>query len=173
MSLQHLHTANTCFATCIACLLLLTAVGCGDTEPAQNGPTKPPANAAVEQHTDGDEQAGEEHAGDEHGHGDEEQHAFGPVDVGSVQVRGIIYGDVKPGTTVPVDVIVDADASPAIRLWVGIESAAGSMRIRARQLEGRQHGDVPVPDPLPADARLWVEVDTAGQRTAHSFDLPG
>ena len=48
----------------------------------------------------------------------------------------------------------------AVRMWVGPEDATGVMVAKA-EIEGKyQHAHVEVPDPLPADAKLWIEIET-------------
>ena len=51
-----------------------------------------------------------------------------------------------------------------IEVWVGIESAEGSMRATASfdAADGDFDADVVVPSPIPANSRLWLRVQTTG-----------
>lgn len=61
----------------------------------------------------------------------------------------------------------------AIRQWVGPEDAVGVVVNRAEVLSDHIHAGVEMPDPIPADARLWIEIETpAGERLKGSVPLP-
>jgi hypothetical protein len=60
----------------------------------------------------------------------------------------------------------------AIRQWVGPEDAAGVMVSRAEVLPDHIHAGVEMPTPLPADPRLWIEIEGAnGTRVKGSIAL--
>lgn len=101
----------------------------------------------------------------------------GPFTVGASRDEGQIVA----GKDAPIDVTVTPAAtgtSPvvAVRLWIGTEDAKGSVRAKA-DIENpaepnRWHTHVEIPDPLPTELRLWVEIeDEKGERWVGSFDL--
>ncbi len=86
----------------------------------------------------------------------------------------------EPGKTVDVRIWIGcnaADPNPtAVRAWIGSENVDGSTKTIAELAPpSRQHhyqALVAVPAPLPADARLYVEIDdTTGAVRRPSFDL--
>lgn len=50
----------------------------------------------------------------------------------------------------------------AVRIWVGPEDASGVMVVKTEIENDYNHGHVEVPKPIPADARLWIEIETPG-----------
>lgn len=90
-------------------------------------------------------------------------------------------GPIVAGKDAAVDVTISpsagSDAKPlAVRFWIGVEDAAGSVKARAEIEDptepNRWHCHVEIPDPIPAEAKLWVEVETDGAEMAlGSFDL--
>jgi hypothetical protein len=81
------------------------------------------------------------------------------------------------GGEAPIDVVVTSGPkATAVRFWIGIESAKGSIRARG-QIEdaahpNHWHAHAEVPDPLPAGSKLWVEIEgEGGAKGTASFDL--
>ena len=48
----------------------------------------------------------------------------------------------------------------AVREWVGPEDASGVMVVKTEIERDYHHGHVEMPSPIPADARLWIEIET-------------
>ncbi|MBM4059649.1 MAG: hypothetical protein FJ265_00930 [Planctomycetes bacterium] len=91
------------------------------------------------------------------------QHALGALAIGPLTVQVVRHGDAVPGKEADYEVEFPAGTQrpAALRVWVGIESGVGSMKARlANEGDRSMHGPVPVPDPLPAGARLWFESET-------------
>jgi catechol 2,3-dioxygenase-like lactoylglutathione lyase family enzyme len=60
----------------------------------------------------------------------------------------------------------------AVREWVGPEDASGVVVVRTEIENDYHHGHVEMPDPIPADARLWIEIETPdGERLKGSVPL--
>lgn len=146
-------------------------------------PTKPAASAQAkpDDHAhgvgDGHEHAApssgspsESHGGDAHGPttdlGDQTADGFG--------IKASRDGGVTPGKDAPVDVWVSSGSAKvaAVRFWIGTRDAKGSVRAKAELEKDNWHTHVEVPNPLPPDSMLWVEVESeGGKKTVVGFDL--
>lgn len=82
-------------------------------------------------------------------------------------------GEVEAGTEGAVEVEFDSSREriSTIRAWVGIESGVGSMKGKM-EIEGdnKMHGHVEIPDPIPADSKLWMEIELDGK--TQTISLP-
>lgn len=170
------------FAHVSAASLVVIAVQLGGCE-QKSEPTKPAASgqAKPDDHTHG--------AGDGHAHGtppsgsSSESHggdAHGPTtQLGEQTAEGFVIkasrdGAVTPGKDVPVDVWVTGGSGKvgAVRFWVGTRDAKGSVRAKAELEKDNWHTHAEVPNPLPPDSMLWVEVESdGGKKTVVGFDL--
>ena len=86
-----------------------------------------------------------------------------------VTVKGIL----SPGSKIDVELAqTSGSRTTAIRLWVGNESGVGSAKTKSHS-HGTKHHAVPqVPNPLPANSALWIEVESAmGERETGSIAL--
>jgi ABC-type Zn2+ transport system substrate-binding protein/surface adhesin len=85
-------------------------------------------------------------------------------------------GPLSPGGEAAIDVWVSGGDAAVVRLWIGDESARGSIRARA-EIESpgssdHWHAHVEIPQSLLPDGRLWVEIETPdGARHVASFEL--
>jgi hypothetical protein len=119
-----------------------------------------------------------------HGHGGSVialgEQAAGPYRLKATRDEGAI----EAGGEAPVDVWVDAasESAPrvtAVHFWIGDEAGTAAQRARGiiEDIDHPTvwHAHVKIPDPMPAGARLWVEITSdAGERTVvASFDLRG
>jgi hypothetical protein len=86
----------------------------------------------------------------------------------------------KAGGEAPIDVrITTTDAAQkvsAVRFWIGAADAKGSVKAKADVEDPKEpdrfHTHVEIPDPLPAGARLYVEIETsAGAKHVGSVGL--
>jgi hypothetical protein len=123
-------------------------------------------------------------AADGHGHDHGHDHDHGSaVAAGSMSLAGAtvavgVAGAVKPGAEVHVELaFTPAQPAPkAVRIWIGSESGRGSARARAGALKrtpGAYAAHVEVPSPLPADSRIWINVEPAsGEAVKGSVALP-
>lgn len=60
----------------------------------------------------------------------------------------------------------------AVREWVGPEDASGVTVVKTEIENDYHHGHVEMPNPIPADARLWIEIETpTGERLKGSVPL--
>ncbi|MBI2421448.1 MAG: hypothetical protein HYV27_01375 [Candidatus Hydrogenedentes bacterium] len=62
----------------------------------------------------------------------------------------------------------------AVRVWVGPEDATGVMVVKTEIENDYHHGHVEMPNPIPAGAKLWIEIETpTGERLKGSTPLNG
>jgi len=111
-------------------------------------------------HTPGDGHGKEAGHTDDHaagGHGS--MVSLGSIQPGGVAVEVSQEGNVEAGKEVGVDLsFAKGKAVPGtVRAWVGVESAAGSLKAK---LDGG-HGHLEVPKPLPEGSKFWFEADGA------------
>ncbi len=114
-----------------------------------------------------DEHAGHDHAGHAHG----PTSAVGAVKIGEVSVAASASGAMAIGKPWHIEVkLTPVQPAPkAVRVWVGAENARGSVKAKAEAEHaagGEYSANVEVPAPLPADARLWIALETADGQSA-------
>jgi len=83
-------------------------------------------------------------------------------------------GEIKPGGDSPIDIWIDGGLgnAAAVRFWIGTQDAKGSIKAKAAVEDGHWHTHGEVPNPLPPDSKLWVEIQGKdGRNTTVSFDL--
>lgn len=150
----------------LVCLSLLVFVACTKEEPASSktgaSKTTPPAQ------------------NDQESHG-----AHGPtIELGTETIGGYTahasrdQGQITPGNDAAIDVWLTGGTGKviAVRFWIGTEDAAGSVKVKA-EIENRDephhwHTHAEIPSSLPANSKLWVELEVEGQpKAAGSFDL--
>lgn len=141
----------------------------GDNDHVQPGDT--------DDHEGHDHGAGDDdqaHAGDAGGHDHGSEHDLGSVTIGRSTLKVVVSGAVEPNGEVHVDIVQTAGPTPAaVRLWIGKQSGTGSLKTKADGHDTHFHGHAEVPSPVPGDAALWIEVETAsGEKVAGSLRLP-
>src|SRR5689334_9862922 len=104
----------------------------------------------------------------DHGHG--EKKPLGPLTIGTNTFQVVQEGDVKAGAEGAFDLeFAKGKTLPAtVRGWIGAESGEGSMKAKfTKEDETTLHGHVAVPAKIPADAKLWIEIEEGG-KPAHA-----
>lgn len=118
----------------------------------------------------------------DHDHDNDHDHGHGGavIDLGATNAGGFDIkatrdeGAIAAGGEAAIDVTVTATPGTtakvaAVRFWIGTEDAAGSVKSKADIEDpdepNRWHTHVEIPDPLPAGAKLWVEIETDGGQT--------
>ena len=144
----------------LACsLAVTTAIGCKD-EPKQ------PANNPTKAKTDGK-------TGDSH----PDAVAIGQVTQNGLTLKATQDEKIKAGGEGAFDVAISGYAEgqkpKSVRFWVGVESAEGSVKDLAKEEStGVWHTHVEIPNPIPAGAKFWTEVEPAsGEKFKASFEL--
>jgi hypothetical protein len=145
-----------CFALTAVCLF----TSCKDktTAPAATGDPKKPAPAT--------------------GHHSGKVIELGSATIGPYKVRAARDdGDIKNAADAPIDVWVDGTPKvETVRFWIGTQDAKGSIKARAAiefpDQPNHWHTHAEIPKPLPADSRLWVEIEgEKGATSVGSFEL--
>lgn len=152
---------------------LLAMTGCGKSDSHDHGSGSSATTTAKQ----GDHGHAHDHDHDHsHGHG----HSHGPnVPLGEQTISGLtikptLEGEIKAGQEASFDMkITGGQGKPAaVRLWIGSQDGRGALRARGEAEKDGWHAHVEVPNPIPADAKLWVEVEPAsGEKVLAGFDL--
>lgn len=135
-------------------LWLAITLGC-EKKAEQAKSSAAPAAQKDERHDAGSHEGHEHHAG--------ERHELGATKVGEFEVSAAYSGTITPGKEVDVDLALKGERGKvaAIRAWIGTEDAKGSMKAKAAPEGEGYHAEVEVPEPMPAGAALWVEIETS------------
>lgn len=136
--------------------LLLPASGCGDqpdTTPQGSAGGGAPADTPVP----ADAQ--------QHGHLHGDRIHLGAVELGDLRIEVFQVVELVPGKECDFDLDFAAGTTlPTIRGWLGDETGRGSRKaLFEQETAERMHGHPEVPDPLAADAALWLDVEGAGK----------
>lgn len=158
-------------ACSVATLVLMHVAGCDSKAPAPatTGSTGTPAH----QHAPGGTHGGG------HSHGGVAI-PLGEQTIGAFRVvLTRDEGAIVPGKDIAIDAVVTptgAAKTAAVRFWVGTQDAAGSVKAKADIEDPKSptqwHTHAEIPNPLPAESRIWVEVeDATGTKAAGGFEL--
>lgn len=115
-------------------------------------------------HTPGDGHGKEAGHTDDHGGGGHGSMAsLGSIQLGGVAVEVKQEGTVEAGKEAGVDLSFAKGAAvpDTVRAWVGVESAAGSLKAKLGKEGDGMHGHLEVPKPLPEGSKFWFEVEGA------------
>jgi hypothetical protein len=126
-------------------------------------------SAEEEQHHDDAHHEGEE------GHDHEAHDKMYGGKIGNYEVSIKQHGEISAGGEAHLDIVLSGSkkAPKALRLWVGVKSAKGSMKARAGKghSPGEYHVEVEVPEKIPENSKLWVEIHDSAGRKKGGFDL--
>jgi hypothetical protein len=157
------HSAMSVFALSALALTLAAPLG-GCEKKAETA--KPAAGAAAA--------AGKPATSDGHDHGHGPSTALGEQTVGGFTIRASRDGGIKAGGDAPIDAWVTGGTAKvaAVRFWIGSQDAKGSVKAKAALEKDNWHTHVEIPSPLPADSKLYVEIESdKGEKTVAGFDL--
>ncbi len=164
-------------------MLAIAPLGCEKkpSPPAAARTSDGGAAAKKDDHNGHDHAAGDAHADETSGHKDDGHHsgeviALGETKIGEWTVRASRdKAEIKPGGEASIDVWVNGgkgEGVTSVRLWIGTADAKGSIKAKADIESDKWHSHTEVPNPMPEDAKLWVEIESAkGEKLPGSFDL--
>ena len=124
----------------------------------------------VHVHTPGDGHGKEAAHTEDHGSGGNgAMVSLGSIQLGGVAVEVEQAGGMEPGKELSVEISFAKDKPivGTVRAWVGVESAAGSMKGKlGKEGDTALHGHLEVPTPLPEGSKIWFEVEGASASKA-------
>lgn len=88
--------------------------------------------------------------------------------IGAYQVQPMYEEELKDGH---LNLRITGGEVAAVREWVGPEDASGVVVVKTEIENDYHHGHIEMPDPIPADARLWIEIE-APDGTLHKGSVP-
>jgi len=113
------------------------------------------------------------HEGEGHDHEGHDQMYGGKI--GNYEVSVIQHGEISAGGEAHLDIVLSgpAKAPKALRLWFGVKSAKGSMKAKAGKghSPGEYHVEVEIPEEMPENSKLWVEIQDSDGRKKGGLDL--
>lgn len=156
-------------------LWMAMMLGC-DKKPDQVKSGSSPAAQKDEHGKEAGSHEGHDHAaeGGGHEHHAGEKHDLGATKVGEFEVSASYSGTISPGKELDIDLAFKGERAKlaAIRAWIGLEDAKGSIKAKATPEGEGYHAEVEVPEPLLDGAAVWVEIETnQGQKLLGSLDL--
>ena len=98
---------------------------------------------------------------------------IGEKTVGSLKLVATMDEAVKPGGEGAFDLVITGGKPTAVRFWVGMENAEGSVKAKAEEeTTDNWHTHAEVPNPLPPGSKFWAEVEPpTGEKFTVSFDI--
>jgi hypothetical protein len=109
----------------------------------------------------------------EHKHEAGKGHKLGEVTLNGTTFTVELEGHLKAGEECEVK-LTPKGAIPAgvLRGWIGDESGKGSVKGKAHNEDGALCVHAEAPKPIPADAKIWLELDVDGNKSKASLALP-
>jgi hypothetical protein len=109
----------------------------------------------------------------EHKHAAGAGHKLGEITLGGTTFTVELEGHVHAGEECEVK-LTPKGAIPAgvLRGWIGDESGKGSVKGKAHKEDGALCVHAEAPKPIPADAKIWLELDVDGNKSKASLALP-
>lgn len=140
---------------------------------SQNKPER--FRAEADSHAGHNHDHDHDHDHDHHHHHDGEHLELGTATTAGITYEAIQIGELDEDSHEQVIEIVLTEGSPrpaAARIWIGTEDAEGSVKTRAEGSGNMFDVHVELPESLPADSRLWVEMENSqGESATSSFEL--
>ncbi|MHC5027233.1 MAG: hypothetical protein ACYTGR_10800 [Planctomycetota bacterium] len=159
---------------------LLLLAGCGKDNsppPVSGGAATAPADHDDDvahsedhdlEHADGTAHEGED--GDDHVEADR---VLGVITIGTMEFEVSIDGMVEPNAEIEVLIEQLTGLDPStMRVWIGVESGIGSMKMKTHAHDIEHHATVEAPSDITADTALWIEVENRNrERMSGSISL--
>ena len=127
------------------------------------------AEPGQHEHKEGEKHKEGEHEGEHKG----EKMDLGKLKIGAYEVQVTQFGEIKAGEEAVFVITPKGEGEPkAVRAWVGIESGKGSIKTKGEEeKEGEWHAHHTVSKPLPANSKIWIELETANGKQKGSIEL--
>lgn len=87
---------------------------------------------------------------------------FAAVKIGPYDVQPMFEEEIENGH---FNIKVTGGEFKAVRGWVGTEDASGVMIVKTEIENDYRHGHYEVPDPIPADVKFWIEIESPSGET--------
>ncbi len=115
----------------------------------------------------------EEKKQEEHKHEHGEEHKLGEITLNESVFTVILVGHAHAGEEVEVK-LMPKGALPkgTLRAWIGSENGKGSAKGKAHAEDGGLCVHAEVPKPIPAEAKVWVELEDEGNKSKAGVGLP-
>lgn len=101
-----------------------------------------------------------------------------PKPIGEITLNGTVFtvaleSEVKEGEEVEIK-LTPKGALPkgTVRGWIGAENGKGSAKSKAHDEDGGLCVHAEAPKPIPADAKIWIEIDVDGNKAKAGVALP-
>jgi len=82
---------------------------------------------------------------------------FASIKIGPYDVQPMFEEEIEDGH---FNIKVSGAEYKSVRGWVGPEDASGVMVVKPEVENDYLHGHYEIPTPVPADAMLWIEIET-------------
>ena len=111
-------------------------------------------------------------AADDHAEHKGEQKELESREIAGYTVKVVQESAVKAGEEAAFAVMLSGkkEKPRAVRAWVGVQDAEGSVKGKAVAEGEEWHAHVEVPKPIPAKSQLWVEIETEAGKKKAAFD---
>lgn len=115
--------------------------------------------------------AADDHSGDKHAEKGKNRE-LGSKEIAGYTAKVMQESDVKTGEEGAFVIVLSGGTGKpkAIRAWVGVQDAEGSVKGKAVAAGEEWHAHVEVPKPIPDKSQLWVEIETDAGKKKAAFD---
>ena len=141
----------------LALIALATLGGCGKSEPEAPSSEATIAAPAQEPVVSTDASAVETEAEEQFSEGGD-QTKLAPIALEPFTVDSLHIGELSKGH---FNLYIKGGDPAIVRAWIGDEAATDAFIAKAEFEVDHHCAHIEVPTPLPADAKLWVEIETA------------
>lgn len=148
------------------------SVGCDKSAPQSSAHKSGEVHTPGDGHDHGTQSGVDAHGHDGHDHGSK-AFTLGVVSIHGIKVKAVQDGDIVPVKPASFDLsFSEGTERPAeVRGWIGAENAPVTAKIKGEPEGAGFHVHASNPDPLPNDARLWVELKSPSGQATGSFAL--
>lgn len=116
--------------------------------------------------------AADDHAGHQHEAHQGARKELGSKEIAGYSVKVMQESPVHAGEEAAFAIVLSGkkEKPKAIRAWVGVQDAEGSVKGKAVPEKDEWHAHLEVPTPIPPQSQLWVEIETEAGKKKAAFD---